>query len=188
LDSALADLSNYVERESLFQYVDQPLRKILKIREESGLGKKAVASILSLLQDKRLSWSNKNVAWCVLARMGADASEAIPLLLQRTREFPDDWLCWQVLAAIAPQEVLPHCRKMIEATGRNLDHGVLAIETTAFIGKSAIPMLGEFCGMFSGKRGEICQKTINEMTEKGRKTLQSDSEGSVGYRWLRTDD
>lgn len=98
----------------------------------------------------------------------------MPLLLQRINGSAGHsyWhhpLFVRVLASIAPQEALPICRKEIEAGGKtptyDLNHVLPVCE---LIGQAAIPMLLDFCGVFSGKRGTLCQATANRISESGK--------------------
>lgn len=170
-------------------------------------GKKAIPSIVTLLRDTTHCTLDfltdlEMQAWYTLAGMEGDAVEVVPLLLQRINDKSLDrgighhFALWnmgnydsfsfcKVLAIIAPQEILPLCRNVIDASGKRpqgYNRTLLesALAATAFIGKPAIPMLLEFCGAFSGSRGAACQETVNQISEKGRRTLQS-----AGYRTIR---
>jgi hypothetical protein len=188
LDRAIADLSD-AALPGRPNYGPRALSTIATMWRERRRGKRAVASIISLLQT--VHYKNSSQAWFTLATFGADAAEAVPLLLQRINELPNDQrfcgelsLC-KVLAVIAPERVLPLCRNAIEANGKNLTDNVVrspnlvqlqcVLETTKFVGKPAVPMLLEFCGFLSGRRGTECQHAIDEISKRGRLTW--------GYYW-----
>lgn len=190
LDRAIAKLSDQID-EGQFGYVDVYLKDIVAIWVASGLGKRAVPSILALLQVPNAP--EQKLAWYVLARMGEAASATIPLLRQRTVENPGEMLYWKVLAMIAPLEVLPHCQSRIESIEKNPqcpspNYFKLrnALELTAFVGGPAIPMLLEFCGRFSGQQGKECQGLVDEMSKRGRKALVI-SCGECEEYWVKTD-
>lgn len=184
-----ADLSGFSKNE-----VHLALNKVQTIWKASRRGKRAVASIVSLLNVRgllKLQGAEAVLAWHTLAGMGADAVEAVPMLL---RQIDDDAGCgwglgeqWsrsnfcRVLAMISPLEALPYCRKDIELSGKNPKEDAdfrrlnSALEIAEFAGKVAVPMLLEFCGAFSGQRGANCQKTVNAISEKGRRASLNDS-------------
>ncbi len=181
LESAIRDLSD-----SSSNVIAAALEKV---RKADGRGKRAVASIVNLLQDamrsKLVAPLNgepcliEQHAWHTLAKMGEDAAEALPLLRQRITNSPEGcWRSWGqpyhglclVLASIAPQEAMPICRKAIASAGK--DRGGefhAALDVAQVIGKPAIPILLEHCGLFSGKRGKDCQYIANQISQFGSK-------------------
>lgn len=166
-----------------------------KIRRTGGSGKKAVAPILNLLQDAMRCklvaplgaepCPIEQHAWHTLAKMGADAAEALPLLRQRITDAPEScWSAWAsryqgfclVLASIAPQEAMPMCRKEIAAAGKDRQGGFhAALNVAQVIGKPAIPILLEHCGLFSGKRGKDCQYIANQISQFGARVPNWDN-------------
>jgi hypothetical protein len=138
--------------------------------------KKAVASIVRLMQTNPAFSPGGDQEFLVvgaLTAIGEDARDAAPVLLQRINSNPKRY--WshppfvRVLASIAPQEALPICRREIEAEGRNPTYSLNHVLPIAeLIGKAAIPMLLEFCGVFSGNRGTLCQATVNRISKSGR--------------------
>jgi hypothetical protein len=196
LDRAIADLSDAVLPGHLKDGVPRALQTIGRICKGSGRGKRAIATIIDLLQVR----AAEKDAWFVLAVMGA--VEAVPLLLQRINALPDAYrVCSPLgtaLAMLAPEAVLPLCREAIEASGKNLgDDGGrnprlgrlrCALATTKFVGKPAIPMLLEFCGLFAGQRGKECQDTVDAIFKNGRMTwTHIDNDGGLHSGWIQAD-
>jgi hypothetical protein len=185
LDNAIKELEDAISGNSNIG-AEMPLRKIMEIYQASGQGRQAVALIVELLKIKKLRTNEESWALLVLGHMGADAVEAVPILNERIKDLTNpisrrNYL--GVLAMIGPQEVLLQCRTMLEASGRNLEEeGSIALYAVGFIGKLAIPMLREFCGVFSGLRGECCQNEINDITKNGKRTFWVD-EGYLQRRW-----
>jgi hypothetical protein len=184
LESAIRDLSD-----SSAQVIAAALEKV---RKAGGSGKRAAASIVNLLQDamrcKLVAPLDgqpcliEQHAWHTLAMMGEDAAEAVPLLLQRITDAPEScWTSWGqqnhglclVLASIAPQEAMPICRKEIASAGKDRQGPqgpyVAALTVAQVIGRPAIPILLEHCGLFSGKRGKDCQYIANQISQFGSK-------------------
>jgi DNA-directed RNA polymerase subunit RPC12/RpoP len=83
LDSAIEDLSDpTLLLGDPRGVVQRALCKIGNVSVTSGCGKRAVASIVRLLQNPQFGQANAILAWNLLAHMGADAAETLPLLLQ----------------------------------------------------------------------------------------------------------
>lgn len=190
LDIAVASLADAVSSSADLagtpKYaVADALRKIHTIWSVCGPAKKrAVPSVIAVLSVASLQNEEMELTWRVLAAMGADAAAAVPLLLARatdnTHQFwhmggYDCFSLCKVLAMIAPNEALHLCRNAIETSGRTPDgynESLLksALATAAFVGKPSIPMLLEFCGLLSGRRGTACQQTASEISSNGRKS------------------
>jgi hypothetical protein len=182
LENAIRDLSD-----SSSNVIAAALKKV---RKAGGRGKSAVALIVNLLQDamrcKLVAPLNgepcliEQHAWHTLAKMGADAAEALPLLRQRIANDPEScWGAWGqkyqglclVLASIAPHEAMPFCRKAIASAGKHTQDRIVfirALEVAEAIGSAAIPMLLEHCGLFSGIRGRDCKYAANQISRLGR--------------------
>ena len=185
LDNAIEELAVAISGNSNTG-AEMPLKKIMEIYQATGQGKQVVALIVELLKVKKLRPNEESWALHVLGRMGADAVEAVPFLTERIKDLTD-WYnlrnYWGVLAMIIPQEMLLRCRAMFEASGRNLNEGGdIALSIVDFIGKPAIPMLREFCGVFSGRRGEYCQYRIDEISKRGKMVFWVD-DGLLTTAW-----
>ena len=186
LDRAIAGLSDAASPGNSKREAEVHLRKIVEIYQASGQGKRAVASIVELLKVGNVASSYEFLALGVLGIMGADASGAMPFILQLTQKYPNNWTYWQILAMLAPEEVLPYCRNVIASSKKNPEHFISfdsncdlkrALNVLNYVGKPAIPMLREFCGLFSGKRGDECNELIERITSHGKLKLLSVSSG-----------
>lgn len=177
LDHAIEDLLEAAKPGSSEDETWRALNKIGSIEIANGRGKRAIPAIINLLHIPRLLGTKFEIsAWTILARMGTDSVEAVPLLLRRINETGPGWWfngedrmgLWFVLAMIAPQEVLRLCRNAIEASGKNGEGYSLGslysvLDMTWYLGNAAIPMLTEFTGLFSGDRGRRCQAVIDKI-------------------------
>jgi hypothetical protein len=165
------------------------------IRSTGRRASRAVPAIIDLLTDTaRFNSRNQNPnrpvdqhAWYTLASMGEVAAGAAPILQQLLRERPDGhWAAWSngtgyclILAAIAPKAALPLCRAQIGATGRDLSGSVdlsSVLNVARVIGSDAVPMLWEYCGMFSGERGRQCHLAADLISNEGKMNFDWDRE------------
>ena len=178
------------------------------------LGKSAIPVLLSFLDiteqqyflpqnaDHRTIYQERtSQVWCLLAQMGPDAAEVVPYLKKRIDGFfeaesLDGWWYCKVLAMIAPHEALLYCRNAIEANGKKLEDynsSTLpwlkgALQISKFVGKPAIPVLHEFCGAFSGRRGSMCKDAANEIAKNGRMGWSGPVTDEPIDKWFQDDD
>jgi hypothetical protein len=110
--------------------------------------------------------------WKALAVLGPAARQALPMLRQRIEEIWD--LPWsyhsgrlsllQCIGAVSPEDGLTYCSRILEEVGKNDFERIHKVVEVAFaLGKTAIPTLEKFGGLFSGTRGRVCTAAISAL-------------------------
>jgi hypothetical protein len=144
-------------------------------RTASGTAREAAASALlalmrSLPERSGASGGDNTTEsgiLAALAALGPSARQAVPVLRQRVEQvWEGGWHrrapLINCLGAISPADALVYCRRGLDEGGKNEPRWSIDIGVgVAFaLGTSAIPTLEEFCGAFSGERGQRCALAV----------------------------
>lgn len=111
--------------------------------------------------------------WKALAALGPAARQALPMLRKRIEEMwgtGSGYFSLSVLrciGAISPEDALAYCSRILAEGGKGTYHefeDIRRVVQVAFeLGKTSIPALEKFCGIFSGYRGQIRSAAISAL-------------------------